>query len=96
MDKPTFTILSRTYLIMLGILSFWFMAMMAVAEPLCINCSINLVKWALPRAEILSFAWIVAGIGTLWHFRQSVAAFLLRSLRIPRKAVATTQNQIDD
>ncbi len=80
---------------MLGILSFWFMGMMAVAEPLCTYCSVELVKWALPRAEILTVAWMVAGIGTLWYYRQDLAG-LLRYLRIPRKAVATTQNRIDD
>ena len=93
MGKPTFTILSRTYLIILGILSFWFMVMMAVAEPLCTHCSVNLVKWALPRAEILSFAWMVAGVGTFWYYRQSLAALLSRYFRIPRKAVATTKTR---
>ncbi len=95
MGKPTFAIIARTYLITLGTLSFWFMIKMAVAEPLCTGCSVSLVKWALPRAEILTFAWMFAGMGALWYYRQSFTD-LMRYLRMPRKAVVNSENQLDD
>lgn len=96
MKKLTFTDVARIYLITLGILSFWFMIKMAVAEPLCTGCSVSLVKWALPRAEILTFAWMVASAGTLWYYRQGLSAFFMRYLWFPRKVVATDHNQLDD
>ena len=91
MEKPTFTILSRTYLVTLGILSFWFMTEMAMANPLCSNCSVDLVVWALPRAEILMVGWVIAGMGTLWAFRGS-AIHAFRHLKPSKKVVANIQD----
>lgn len=91
MEKPTFTILSRTYLITLSILSLWFMTEMAMADPLCANCSVALVVWALPRAEILMVGWIIAGMGTLWSFRGSVF-HAFRHLKLTKKVVANIQD----
>ena len=86
MEKPTLTILSRTYLVTLGILSFWFMTEMAMANPLCSNCSVDLVVWALPRAEILMGGWIIAGLGALWAFRSSII-HAFRNLKLLKKGV---------
>ncbi len=91
MERSTFTILSRTYLLTLGILSFWFMTEMAMADPLCANCSVNLVVWALPRAEILMVGWVIAGLGTLWTFRGSVF-HAFRHLKPSKKVVANIQD----
>ena len=91
MEKPTLTILSRTYLVTLGILSFWFMTEMAMANPLCSNCSVALVAWALPRAEILMVGWVIAGIGTLWTFQGSVI-HTFRHLKPSKKVVANIQD----
>ncbi len=87
MKKLTFSHVTRIYLITLGILSFWFMTEMAMANPLCSNCSVNLVAWALPRAEILMVGWIIAGMGTVWSYRVNIIS-AFRHLNFLSKGVA--------
>ena len=65
-------VLPKAYLVMMGILTSWFLVQLAVANPLCTNCSVNLVQWAMPRAEILVLGWLVAGMGAVWLYRRDI------------------------
>ena len=56
------------YLVMMGILTAWFLTLLAIANPLCTNCSVNMVQWAMPRAELLVFGWLIAGTGAVWLY----------------------------
>lgn len=80
--NPRVRLIFRIYLVTLGILSAWFLGALAMAEPKCANCSVNLVLWAMPRAEILTGAWIIAGTGSLWYSRRNIAAFCIRAWRV--------------
>lgn len=99
MHKSIVKLIAGSYLFTLGALSLWFMAEIAVANPLCTHCSVTLVKWALPRAEFLMICWVVAGIGAFWLYRHSLVNLLvavLRHLQPPRKAVASPDDQGDE
>ena len=74
--------ISRISLVALGILSAWFLGTLAMADPKCAGCSVDLVAWAMPRAEILTGAWIIAGIGSLWSARYGIAAFCVKAWRV--------------
>jgi len=90
MKNPAVRLIARVFLVTLSILSAWFLGALALADPRCANCSINLVLWAMPRAEILTGAWIVAGAGYTWSIRSHIAAFcssawqVLRHSSVPR------------
>jgi len=76
---------ARICLLMLTGLTVVFLGRLAIAEPVCTNCSIMLVKWALPRAEILTAGWLVAGGGYLWFIREILVGFA-RRIRPRRRA----------
>ena len=77
-------LISGIYVVTLGVLSAWFLGALAMADPKCTNCSVNLVMWAMPRAEILTGAWFIAGAGYLWIIRTHVATYCSMVLRIIR------------
>ena len=87
---------SNWYLIGLAIATFIFLSQMAIAEPLCTGCSVNLVKWALPRSELLMFGWIVATVNESWMARFDLMAALRRLPDTVRKARASTPSQTAD
>jgi len=80
--NPLIRLISRIFLVALGVLSAWFLGALAMADPQCANCSVNLVAWAMPRAEILTGAWIIAGTGYLWSIRHNITAFCVKAWRV--------------
>ena len=66
--------ISNYYLFIVAGITFIFLSNMAFAEPLCTNCSVNLVKWALPRAELLMGAWVIAMINETWMAKSMIFA----------------------
>jgi len=69
------------YLIILSTLTAWFLGSLALADPRCSGCSVYLIKWAGPRAELLMTAWFFAGVGYLWFTRHALAGFGRRLTR---------------
>ena len=84
---------SNWYLIALAMATLIFLSQMAIAEPLCTHCSVNLVKWALPRSELLMLGWIVATVNESWMARHDLMAALRRLPDTVRKARASTPSQ---
>jgi len=75
MKNKLFKVLPKAYLVMMGILTSWFLLQLAYANPLCIHCSVTLIKWSMPRAEILVFGWLVAGMGAIWLHREVIVEY---------------------
>ena len=75
MKNKFFKIIPKMYLVMMGILTSWFLTQLAMADPLCTGCSVSLVKWAMPRAEILVFGWLVVGMGAVWLYRREIIEY---------------------
>ena len=75
MQNKFFSVIPKMYLVMMGILTSWFLAQLAMADPLCTGCSVNLVQWAMPRAEILVFGWLIAGMGAVWVYRKEIIEY---------------------
>ena len=94
--NPRVRLISRIYLVTLGIISAWFLGMLAMADPKCAHCSVNMVAWAMPRAEILTGAWIIAGTGALWSARQHIAAFCVKARRVVNRTelARNSQNEV--
>lgn len=88
-------LISIIYLVALGMLSAWFLGALAMADPKCANCSVNLVLWAMPRAEILTGAWIIAATGSLWSIRRNIAAFCIKAWRVVNRTeiIGSSQNE---
>ena len=84
---------SNWYLVALSMVTFIFLSQMAIAEPLCTHCSVNLVKWALPRAELLMVGWMVAMVNESWMARREIAATFRKLPNAVLKARATTPSQ---
>lgn len=80
---------SNWYLVMIAAATFIFLSQMSVAEPLCVNCSVNLVKWALPRAEWLMGGWIIAIVNETWMARSMIASAYRKLPFVARKARET-------
>jgi|GEM_PF-2031395 len=80
MKMNTNRFISNWYLFAIALVTFIFLTEMAIADPLCTNCSVNLVKWALPRAELLMLGWIIAVGNESWMARSKIVK-LLRHLR---------------
>lgn len=65
----------RWYVVLLFTVTGIFLTQLAMADPLCTNCSVALVKWAMPRAEALMVAWAAAGGGFIWFSRDTIARY---------------------
>ena len=81
------------YLFALGMVTFIFLSQMAAADPLCTNCSVNLVKWALPRSEMLMVGWMVAVVNESWMARFSIRGLFRKLPYLGRKLREQTQSQ---
>jgi len=57
-------------LVVLSILSAWLLLELMFADPGCVQCSVVLVRWLLPRAELLTIGWIALGAGYAWILRR--------------------------
>jgi|LWDU01.1.fsa_nt_gi hypothetical protein len=68
-------VLPKTYLIIMGILTSWFLLQLAYADPRCANCSMSLVAWAMPRAELLVSGWLIAGLGAIGLHLSEITAY---------------------
>lgn len=77
---------SNWYLVALAMVTFVFLSQMAIAEPLCTNCSVNLVKWALPRSELLMVGWIVAMVNESWMARSALFSAIRKLPNVVRRA----------
>jgi len=66
-----------------------------LAAVLCVNCSVNLVKWALPRAELLMGGWIVALVNESWMARIQIAGLFRKLPFVGRKSREMTPSQTD-
>ncbi|HIG79232.1 MAG TPA: hypothetical protein EYQ47_04420 [Cycloclasticus sp.] len=75
MDHILIKALPKIYLIIMGILSSWFLLQLAYADPRCANCSMSLVAWAMPRAELLVSGWIIAGLGAIGLHLSEITAY---------------------
>ena len=75
MNNQFLKALPKVYLIMMGILTSWFLTQLAVADPQCTHCSVSMVQWAMPRAEILVFGWLFAGMGAVWLYRDAISDY---------------------
>ena len=95
MKMKTSRFLSNWYLFALALVTFIFLSQMAIANPLCTNCSINLVKWALPRAELLMGGWMVAVVNESWMARSAIVTAFRKLPYVGRKTRATTPSQTD-
>ncbi len=95
MKMKTSRFLSNWYLVALAMVTFIFLSQMAIAEPLCVNCSVNLVKWALPRAELLMGGWIVALVNESWMARIQIAGLFRKLAFVGRKSREMTPSQTD-
>lgn len=84
---------SNWYLILIAMASFVFLSQMAIAEPLCTNCSVNLVKWALPRAELLMGGWLIAVVNESWMARSMIASAYRKLPFVVRRARAIAESQ---
>ena len=66
-------ILSNWYLVGMAALTFVFLGQLATATPMCTNCSVNLVAWALPRADWLMVGWLIAAVNEIWMARHKIS-----------------------
>lgn len=83
------------YLFALALITFIFLSQMAIANPLCSNCSINLVKWALPRAELLMVGWLVAVVNESWMARSQIATLFRKLPNFLRKKRQMAPSETD-